>query len=688
MGASVPATSISNPKGLGTAKTINCLGDSRGVIGSSYFPPSTSLASVLAWAPDTTYAVGNLRTNFGLLYRVTAQTGPSASSGGPSGQAQSGIVDNDVTWAYVPFISIRNQNTFLHWVDALSLGSVRWNMYQGYSGITSAIVKAFIEAPGINFQVGDRFTYPSGGGVITVSSVNGSGGITGVAITDPGYGSTTGFGSPTIMTTSGTGATLSLVSQVGGTFAVPGCLTSDMVARLPDCYASGVDMMCVYGATNDISANVPEATIIANLKTCYEGLLDNNIRVIVIVENPRDTSSNLTTLQQQVLQRVARWQRDYVRAKTYANPNNTRIVICDPTAYVTDNSQTINYPIGGFSASNGAMLLDGLHPGPRYCFYMALEILRAISIWTGQLPGRASRSATRADGYDPILNPGGNYFEAQPYTASEVISAIGVKRTNGGNIYIAQVPGQCGASSAPTGTGSGITDGAVTWNYLKKAGSSVFGSGTKSIASASGFTTSGLCDNGWTLFELNESSGAAGTVIGTLELPCSDNQTGQRQKLSFNCTAGDNKQQFVFFCSNAAWASNNYGNLGILQSDLGSTWFEFDVELDLDAITNCTGVFLLADDNAAAYAYRNASGMSAFAGSASSLTLAGTVGEMEPWPNRGKIFLRTEPFQLPASPSSISFMRFALGFAFDSTNAPATLEAALNFAELRQVNLS
>lgn len=53
-----------------------------------------------AWAGNTTYQVGDTRTNGANQYRVTAQTGPSAASGGPTGTGAS-IVDGGVTWSYL-----------------------------------------------------------------------------------------------------------------------------------------------------------------------------------------------------------------------------------------------------------------------------------------------------------------------------------------------------------------------------------------------------------------------------------------------------------------------------------------------------------------------------------------------------------------------------------------------------------
>lgn len=43
---------------------------------------------------------------------------------------------------------------------------------------------------------------------------------------------------------------------------------------------------------------------------------------------------------------------------------------------------------------------------------------------------------------------------------------VGQKVNLGGNVYVCATSGTSASSGGPTGTGSGITDGTVTWNYL------------------------------------------------------------------------------------------------------------------------------------------------------------------------------------------------------------------------------
>lgn len=58
------------------------------------------ITTVSAWTPSTTYAVGARATNGGNVYQCTAETGPSAGSGGPSGTGTA-ITDGGVTWRWL-----------------------------------------------------------------------------------------------------------------------------------------------------------------------------------------------------------------------------------------------------------------------------------------------------------------------------------------------------------------------------------------------------------------------------------------------------------------------------------------------------------------------------------------------------------------------------------------------------------
>jgi hypothetical protein len=59
------------------------------------------------------------------------------------------------------------------------------------------------------------------------------------------------------------------------------------------------------------------------------------------------------------------------------------------------------------------------------------------------------------------------------YTADWAASTAytaGDRRKNGANVYLCATSGTSASSGGPTGTGSGISDGTATWNYLGVAG--------------------------------------------------------------------------------------------------------------------------------------------------------------------------------------------------------------------------
>lgn len=62
---------------------------------------------------------------------------------------------------------------------------------------------------------------------------------------------------------------------------------------------------------------------------------------------------------------------------------------------------------------------------------------------------------------------------AAPAWAGSTTYVAGQYRTNGANQYKCVVGGVSAASGGPAGTGAGIADGAVTWDYYSPAGADV-----------------------------------------------------------------------------------------------------------------------------------------------------------------------------------------------------------------------
>ena len=59
-----------------------------------------------------------------------------------------------------------------------------------------------------------------------------------------------------------------------------------------------------------------------------------------------------------------------------------------------------------------------------------------------------------------------------PWLANNTV-VVDQMATNGGNLYICTTAGTTASSGGPTGTGSAITDGTVTWSYVQAGNASI-----------------------------------------------------------------------------------------------------------------------------------------------------------------------------------------------------------------------
>ena len=92
--------------------------------------------------------------------------------------------------------------------------------------------------------------------------------------------------------------------------------------------------------------------------------------------------------------------------------------------------------------------------------------MQATASFTGNVNPVANGGCTfmrqyKADGTTAIAD----YTVGSAWIASNAF-AVGQYCTNGGNTYKCTVAGTSAASGGPTGTGTGIVDGSVTWNYI------------------------------------------------------------------------------------------------------------------------------------------------------------------------------------------------------------------------------
>lgn len=72
----------------------------------------------------------------------------------------------------------------------------------------------------------------------------------------------------------------------------------------------------------------------------------------------------------------------------------------------------------------------------------------------------------------------GSQFRIPPAWMASTAYTFGQFRTNGGNVYRVKVAGTSAASGGPTGTGTAIVDGTVTWSFVSQAGATVWTAST------------------------------------------------------------------------------------------------------------------------------------------------------------------------------------------------------------------
>jgi hypothetical protein len=641
---------------------FNGFGDSL-MAQSAYMPyTSTPWANVPAWAVSTPYTLNSYIYAGGNMYRCTV-AGTSASSGsGPSGVGYSGITDGTATWIYAyPYISRWNSNV-LNWAARYSNGALDFDMSQGYAGPVNSLLRMIITNPGTGYSNTPTLTLSYGAtGYLTT---DGAGHINGAFITQPGYSPGIALFTYTITDGTGTGATLSMVCCPSGTFGVTGCTTADMVARLPDAVASNVDIFVMIGGHNDIVAGTSYATITANLKNCIDTLVAAGKKVIILPIPPSTAFSTVPNGGQGIIAlRVNRFLRAYAHKSSFANTKLNSVVFCDVNGYLTDGGSATDQPLGGTGGTSGAMTYDGTHWSCRAAQYVGYCLNLASQVFTGPPIPYSRREYSIFDGYDPVSNPGGNYFEALPWSATQVIP-VGTKRNNSGNIYRCTTAGTTASSGGPTGTGTAITDGTVVWRYMFAQGLSTWQGTGGTMSASTGITYTGTIPNPFTLQHIT--TGSTGTVVVAQENPWSNGQAGKRMSMVFSLGSGSASDQWQLVIL--------YGTLaafGVTAADLNGQPFTVECEVELSGVANLTNIHLnLYDDVTATNVYEGNN--TAGAG----YHWINSAGEAIPIPNNGKILLQSQPMVLPANMTDIDLN---IGINFDSSGGAGSATATMKF---------
>lgn len=657
--------------GFRDALLINTLGDS---ISAVNIMAPTFPSTIKQWVQNEVVPPRSLRQNGGFVFGTTAG-GTSASSG--SGPTRSSLTDGTITWINRNRLTSVGHTSYLHWVETLSNGQLIWDPNTGYTGPQDGAAKAIIVNGGTGYT---NPTLTNTDGIEATFTVE-NGVIRAINITSPGIVANV-LVPPTITDATGTGAVVSWVFAPSGTFSVSGSLTQGMVYRAPDAAASAADIIVVLGGTNDIVNSIPAATIINNLRTCYEILMNAGKRVVAVPVLPR---TGLTTAQSRVLARVNQFIRAYCARKAWANPSGfDDIALADPAVYLTDGA-TDDQPIGGAANVVGAMTYDGLHPSGRGAFYIGECVRRACLRWTAPPLPVVGRQASSFDAYDAVLNPTGNLLEGFPWAASTayVVGDL-VRNDSPARVYVCTAAGTSAGSGGPTGTGASITDGGVTWAHAHLSGQSVFRSGTGgTLNAAAGVTITGNLAGGF-LVQRNAGT-AAGSLTAAIESPWSNGQPGQRQSLVWSLGSGSATETWVLQTT-----SLPVTRYGLTAADLGVTPVEFAVEFEVSNVLNVNGLRLqLYVDYASSPPndYIAAQAGSLFQTTGLNATLPNSASEMIAYPNNGLMTLRTKPVLLPEDMITANanlLLWFFIEFNASGGAASSTLTLKVNNVSLRK----
>jgi len=80
---------------------------------------------------------------------------------------------------------------------------------------------------------------------------------------------------------------------LGFNAAVPGNTTAQMLARMErDVFAYGPDVLFIMGGTNDLAYDVPDSTIVDNIRLMLEAAKARGIAVVLLTDPPNNAGSS------------------------------------------------------------------------------------------------------------------------------------------------------------------------------------------------------------------------------------------------------------------------------------------------------------------------------------------------------------------------------------------------------------
>lgn len=653
----------------------------------SYFPFGLTNSEIPLWTAGAVNTAGMIcRTSLGHVYYTAA----GGTNGGTEPTHVSGSAsDGGTTWFYYPSYVAKDASSALFWAEKFSNGAIKFDLTTGYAHPKESLHKIIVISRGQKYRSTDTIGFTVAGAKATLNVNPVDGGIDSVTVTNGGY-NTTGALGYTITTLEGSGAVLSLVFGGSGGFGVSGCRALDGLARLPDALASGADIIAIDLGTNDgtldvvsfATAATVSATVTAQLREICERVAANGQLPLVIPPGPKTRSAVAAGLIAPVMayhHNVRRFLRAFYNKEAWANPNGISIALADHLPYWADGA-TASDPIGIFTAAIGAVTVDGTHPSPLGAQAQGMVIWEAIKRFGAGAYGRAPREAHYGFGYSKSYNPGGNFFEGLPWTATTVYQVGDLVSNDSNKVYRCNTGGTSAGAGGPTGTGSGIADGTVVWDYSRAGGMSVLNSGTTGVIPVvGGISTSGTLFTGATM------SRQAGSASGTIAYSQptysgAGGFKGQSQRISFSLGGGTVNESWRILLTSSTLAA-----MGITTDQLNNDLFKFVVALRVSAIANmyCPSIQLFGNSGILYVydGYGSYSGPTVGGGGLAGYELMPSSGGFFDYPNDDHMLLETTPCKLPNGYTTVNT---ALYFNFNAAGGAGSATADI---EIFNINL-
>jgi len=297
-------------------------------------------------------------------------------------------------------------SSILGWLDAISehaftIDLTRYGYVGSYQGIDHLIALTGGSCPA-NTAIAIT---PSGGVSPVSATTNAAGAIpTGIAFMVPSAGQSQGFTTQpgyTFSPTCTTNPTLVAAITGTGTYGSYGDTSAGWLARAQlDACAKPTDFFVNIIDTNDITAGVAEATIVANDQAIIQAEIACGMIPVWVGTLPRNNGTGgwTQTMDKQRI-RINRAVAQYIRTQVPPGLGGA------PGAYYVDVDHYWTDPTSSLGNPLAAMTNDGLHPNPQGAFFVALAIWEQLR--NRVAPGRY-QPASIDDVYDATNNPAGN----------------------------------------------------------------------------------------------------------------------------------------------------------------------------------------------------------------------------------------------------------------------------------------